>query len=108
MPTLPDGYVLDPLVDVAPRHAPVPPGHEIVTGLTANGLPTALVVPAVDAPRFRRIAERAREDHADRRRLVEIFDSPDHVAEKAAILARVNEAPLARFAEIYEYRMENA
>ena len=91
-------YEADPLLDVAPRRAPIPPGHTIVPGLTIDGVAAALVVPDDDAPRYRRTADNARQALADRRRLSAIIDDPERATERAEILARVNAPVHARLA----------
>ncbi len=90
------GYRTDPLLDVVPHATPIPAGHVIVGGLSARGLPAARVVVEREAPRLRRIAAEHRQRAADRRRLVAIIDDPDHAAESAELLDRVNAPARAR------------
>lgn len=92
----PGTLIVDPVLDVIHRPRPLPEGHEIVGGLTSDGIPVAVLARVEKEDRLRRIADERRADLAARRRLVAIVDDPGRSAEKDALADRVNGPAIKR------------
>jgi|GEM_PF-4753864 len=87
-------YRSDPVVDVAPRPAPVAPGRVLVRGLTPDGLPVVVRVAPEEAARLSADAEARRRRARDRVRLAGMFDDPTADPAEREALRRALSKPL--------------